>query len=80
MSEEYLRAQKALNVKQGERVLILRREIDYENGWINSWCMDRYIDTIGTIEGNYDEAGIEVKHPDGSAWKYPYFVLGFINR
>ena len=80
MSEEYLKAQQALHVIKGERVLILRRAASGENGWVNSWCMDRYVDTIGTVMCDNNEAGIKVRHIDGMYWNYPYFVLAFVER
>lgn len=80
MSEEYEKAQLALHVKEGERVLIQRKAKDYENGWGNSWCMDRYIETIGTVVRDVGNSGVRVKHSDGTKWNYPYFVLAFIDR
>lgn len=80
MSEEYEKAQSALHVREGERVLIQRRAENHEKGWDNTWGMDRYIDTIGTVLKVNGSSGIRVEHSDGVSWNYPYFVLAFINR
>lgn len=80
MSREYVEAQSALHVRKGERVLIQRRAENYENGWGNSWCMDGYIETIGTVLRDNGSSGIRVEHFDGESWNYPYFVLAFIER
>ncbi len=72
-----------LNIQLGERVHILRKAEEDECGWENGWSgqMNKYIDTMGIIVHVHEGCGgVRVRHYDGMAWYYPYFVLDFIDR
>jgi len=70
----YVEHQKASGLKVGDKVRILRKAKDYENGWDNSWAhpMNRSIGQIDTIISVHDNTGIQLKS-DG--YDYPFFVL-----
>ena len=64
------------NLKPGDKVRILRKTEDYENGWQNGWThsMEGSIGEICTVIEDCGCDGIEVKSSQGT-WGYPYFVL-----
>ena len=80
--EEYIKDEEASGFKVGDKVKILRKAIDNEDGWGCSWIpeMDKAIGEIGTISKIYSKLGqgIQIDFNDPTLplyYAYPYFVL-----
>lgn len=69
---EYITGQKESGLKVGDKVRIMRKAHDHENGWNNDWHpdMDEYIGRTGTIKRIADLKGVYIH-----GWEFPYFVL-----
>ena len=63
---------KANNIKEGDKVKILRKAESHEDGWDDIWVGDE-VGKIGVIDVIYPD-NIRVKTNTESHW-YPYFVL-----
>jgi hypothetical protein len=65
------------NLKEGDRVVILRTAKDRENGWPNSWCdtMNNKVGQMYKVEGT-KEKGIALS----CGYQWPYFVLGVVKE
>lgn len=74
---DYLQGHKESGLKVGDKVRIIRKASDYENGWRNIWpsFMDKYIREIGKIIKDHEAIGFGVTFSDGVEFSYPFFVL-----
>jgi len=73
--EVYLKYQKASGLKVGDKVRVLRKAEDFENGWTNAWVeeeMDRTVGQTDIIESIQDYGGINL---ESNGLGYPFFVL-----
>lgn len=65
----------ANNIKLGDKVRILRKARDHENGWLNRWGgleMDREVGKIGRVTSIFSDIRVDT---DTNWFFYPYFVL-----
>lgn len=65
------------NLKEGDKVVILRTAKDRENGWPNNWCdtMNNKVGQMYTFDGAGDN-GIGLS----CGYSWPYFVLGVVKE
>lgn len=61
---------KANDIKVGDKVMVTRKAVNCEDGWGNSWVMDKYVGKIITITGFSGCAGIRC-----GDYAFPYFVI-----
>jgi hypothetical protein len=77
--KSYEERQAECGLKVGDKVKILRKVADYEDGWGNTWNeegMDDFVGRIGKIVGELPCAGFDVFLEEKNDWYYfPYFVL-----
>lgn len=67
-------------INKGDKVRIVRKADDLEEGWESRWNpdMDEAVGKVGTVSclySNFSECGIEVDVLDVGQFLYPYFVL-----
>ena len=79
MGKTYKERQAECGLKVGDKVKILRKVVNYEDGWGNTWNekgMDDFVGRIGKIVGKHPYAGFHV-FCEGleDLYRYPYFVL-----
>jgi len=79
MTQQYEEDQINSGLKVGDRVKVLRKASDDENGWDNIWMseMSKSIKQIGTIVDIY-KTGVTIIFDDSwlsTSYSYPYFVL-----
>ena len=79
MGKTYKERQDECGLKVGDKVKILRKVVNYEDGWGNTWneeVMDDFVGRIGKIVGELPCAGFQV-FCEGlkGLYRYPYFVL-----
>ena len=77
--KSYEERQAECGLKVGDKVKILRKVADYEDGWGNTWNkegMNDFVGRIGKIVGEHPCAGFQV-FCEGlkGLYRYPYFVL-----
>ena len=76
---EYLIGHKASGFKKGDRVKVLRKALDYEDGWNLFWnpLMDDLVNRDdGYIIYDYEDRGFNVAFKGrGKGTVFPYFVL-----
>ena len=77
--KSYEERQAECGLKVGDKVKILRKVVNYEDGWSNTWNeegMDDFVGRIGKIVGEHPCAGFQV-FCEGlkGLYRYPYFVL-----
>lgn len=67
---------KETGLKVGDKVKIVRKANDHENGWGTVWAtlMNKYVGKTGVIDDVDFECGIHVI-VTSLGWWYPYFVL-----
>ena len=79
MEKTYKERQDECGLKVGDKVKILRKAVNYEDGWGNTWSeayMDDYVGRIGEIVGKHPCAGFTVfLEEKNDCWYFPYFVL-----
>lgn len=68
----YIKYQKASGLKVGDKVKVLRKARDHENGWTNGWIsdMDLMVGNTYVIDHISDWGGVTLKE-----WGFPFFVL-----
>ena len=79
MEKTYKERQDECGLKVGDKVKILRKVVDYEDGWGNTWSeegMNDFVGRIGKIVGEHPHTGFQV-FCEGlkDLYRYPYFVL-----
>ena len=79
MEKTYKERQDECGLKVGDKVKILRKGVNYEDGWGNTWNkegMNDFVGRIGKIVGEHPCAGFQV-FCEGlkGLYRYPYFVL-----
>lgn len=83
ISLNYLNKHKQSNLKEGDKVKILRKAEDYEFGWENSWSpfMSNMIGKIMVISKDNLQYGFSLRyyHETNSHFDFPYFILEKIN-
>ena len=67
---------KANNIKVGDKVKVIRKAKDYENGWGNVWddAMDSGVNEVNEVIDINNKDGIYLDLGDYNFW-FPYFVL-----
>ena len=67
---------KANNIKVGDKVKVIRKAKDYENGWGNVWddAMDSGVNEVNEVIDINNKNGIYLDLGDYNFW-FPYFVL-----
>lgn len=77
MGKTYKERQDECGLKVGDKVKILRKVADYEDGWDNDWIprMSECVGGTGVIRGIYGALGVGVKTDSYGAYVFPYFVL-----
>ena len=79
MEKVYKERQAECGLKVGDKVKILRKVVDYEDGWGNTWNekgMDDFVGRIGKIVGEHPCSGFKVFLEEKDDWYFfPYFVL-----
>lgn len=77
--KSYEKRQAECGLKVCDKVRVLRKADDYEDGWDNTWAgayMDDYVGRIGKIVGERPCAGFRVFCEELNArHQFPYFVL-----
>jgi hypothetical protein len=75
MREAYIKMQENCGIRVGDKVKVLRKAKDYENGWSVVWAkeMDEYIGEVGEVT-SIDYSGILINISDEN-WYFPFFVL-----
>ena len=77
--KSYEKRQAECGLKVCDKVRVLRKAEDYEDGWDNTWAgayMDGYVGRIGKIVGERPCAGFLVFCEELNArHQFPYFVL-----
>ena len=77
--KSYEERQAECGLKVGDKVKILRKVVNYKDGWGNTWSeegMDDFVGRIGKIVGELPCAGFKVSLEEENAWYFfPYFVL-----
>ena len=77
--KSYEKRQAECGLKVCDKVRVLRKAEDYEDGWGNTWagaCMDDYVGRIRKIVGERPCAGFLVfLEEEDDWWYFPYFVL-----
>lgn len=65
------------NLKEGDKVVILRTAKDRENGWPNNWCdtMNNKVGQMHTVD-SASETGVRLS----CGYQWPYFVLGVVKE
>lgn len=74
----YLTMQEASGIKVGDTVRVLRKAVDEEMGWGNSWKspeMDKHIGETGIVDWCEGTTGFSVRFGCERAWSFPFFVL-----
>ena len=79
MEKMYKERQAECGLKVGDKVKILRKVVNYEDGWGNTWNekgMNDFVGRTGKIVGEHPYAGFQV-FCEGleDLYRYPYFVL-----
>ena len=79
MEKAYKERQAECGLKVGDKVRVLRKAEDCEDGWGNTWAkvyMDDFVGRIGKIVGEHPYAGFKVfLEEENDCWYFPYFVL-----
>ena len=78
MRQNYEKRQRECGLKVGDKVKILRKVVDYEDGWGNSWPedMDTLVGKTGEIIEDGGGVGLKVfLEEEYDWWFFPYFVL-----
>ena len=76
--KSYEERQAECGLKVGDKVKILRKVVDYEDGWGNSWPedADTWVGKTGEIIGDGKGSGFKVSlEEENGYWFFPYFVL-----
>lgn len=85
--EKYLESHRNCGIKVGDRVRVMRKAEDEEDGWNNCWAgvedgplpgMYAYIGVEGVVVLDDDEYGFEIDagiDTDVGIYSFPYFVL-----
>ena len=76
--KSYEKRQAECGLKVGDKVKILRKVVDYEDGWGNSWPedADTWVGKTGEIIGDGKGSGFKVfLEEENDYWFFPYFVL-----
>ena len=78
--EKYLEGHRNCGIKVGDRVRVMRKAEDYENGWGNCWAdeMDAEIGKTLIVVEDYKIYGFacqENLEENVPRWVYPHFVL-----
>ena len=79
MEKAYKERQAECGLKVEDKVRVLRKAEDCEDGWGNTWAkvyMDDFVGRIGKIVGERPHAGFKVfLEEENDWWYFPYFVL-----
>ena len=78
MEKSYEERQRECGLKVGDKVKILRKAKDDENGWDNYWFeeMDTWVGKTGEIIEDGGGEGLKVfLEEENDWWFFPYFVL-----
>ena len=77
MEKTYKERQDECGLKVGDKVMVLRKAEDFENGWGARWIpgMSVCIGDTGVIEAIHETFGVRVKTYNYSMNYFPYFVL-----
>ena len=78
MWQSYEKRQRECGLKVGDKVKILRKAEDYEDGWDNVWPegADTWVGKTGVIKGNGMLIGFKVfLEEENDWWFFPYFIL-----
>jgi hypothetical protein len=75
-TEKYFEKHKKSGIKIGDKVKVLRRAENNEEGWRNSWEkeMDNSIGKILKVTNDSEECGFELDDCMQN-FEYPYFIL-----
>ena len=82
MEKSYEERQAKCGLKVGDKVRILRKAEDHEDGWGEEWAfsMDNTIVKIVKIVERYNLFGIKVSIEGFRDFYFPYFVLEKVNE
>ena len=78
MGETYEERQAECELKVGDKVKILRKVVDYEDGWGTVWpgSADTWVGKTGKIIEDGEGSGFKVfLEEKNDCWYFPYFVL-----
>lgn len=78
MEKTYKERQNECGLKVGDKVKILRKVVDYEDGWDSCWPEDAntWVGKTGEILRDGKDAGFKVfLEEENNCWYFPYFVL-----
>ena len=73
MKEKYLAGHKASGLKKGDKVKVIKKATDFQDGWDLPWFQDMNgnVGKVLEISADLGYCGFQMKE----AWAYPYFVL-----
>jgi hypothetical protein len=74
----YIKGHNKSGFKVGDKVKVLRKVRNYENGWNNIWCsnMNDCVGKIYEIVYEEEDAGFKLNtNIHGVNYSFPYFVL-----
>jgi len=76
-TQQYIQEQKKQNLKDKDKVIIIRTAESYKNGWYNNWTpkMTKFVGQTGTVITRLEDYGVCVEFPGPHIAYFPYFVL-----